>query len=258
MEELRTHPAADLLPTMNEADIENLALDMMSNGQLEPIMLVGGRIIDGRARYRACLMAEIIPITEEWSSSENPIGYAMARNLPRHKFNPSQRALLAARIMLIKPGVVKRGQTGDDVPATREEAAKMVGISKSMAGYGRMVLAKASPQELAAVQSGRVSVTTVGRRLSTGQYAATRIREMETPKGQRGKNPERIQHQKIKADIYGKLRDALAGITSLPRTSDVMEIVRTHDKNGVIKSRLSLAMQWLKEFSDEWDHHLEK
>ena len=48
-----SHPAADEFPMMDKKRFEELKADMLANGQHEPITVCGGKILDGRNRYKA-------------------------------------------------------------------------------------------------------------------------------------------------------------------------------------------------------------
>lgn len=48
------HPAAEVFPLMNPHDLETLTADIADNGLREPIVLLDGKVLDGRNRLRAC------------------------------------------------------------------------------------------------------------------------------------------------------------------------------------------------------------
>jgi hypothetical protein len=56
--EYESHPAADLFPMMTDAEPDALGEDMLQHGQREPIILYHGQILDGRNRYRACILRQ--------------------------------------------------------------------------------------------------------------------------------------------------------------------------------------------------------
>jgi ParB-like chromosome segregation protein Spo0J len=59
------HPLASLFPELPPEELTELARDIKERGQLDPIILHKGLILDGRNRYRACQMAGVKPQTEE-------------------------------------------------------------------------------------------------------------------------------------------------------------------------------------------------
>jgi len=69
MKEFEIHPLAAEFPDMSEEQIAELAEDIKLNGQLEPIVLLHGKILDGRNRYRACQIAGVEAICRLWSKT---------------------------------------------------------------------------------------------------------------------------------------------------------------------------------------------
>lgn len=59
--ELAFHPLADLFPLIEGEAFAELVADIAAHGQRDPIVLHGGRILDGRNRFRACRAAGIAP-----------------------------------------------------------------------------------------------------------------------------------------------------------------------------------------------------
>ena len=47
------HPYANLFDRLSDAELQQLAMDIDRTGQLLPIQIYGGRILDGRNRYAA-------------------------------------------------------------------------------------------------------------------------------------------------------------------------------------------------------------
>lgn len=92
------HPAADIYPLMADEELADLAHDIKARGQLHPILLTGGQILDGRNRYRACLLAEVEPVTKEWDQQGDPMEVVKSLNSRRRHLTPAQRAAVAAAI----------------------------------------------------------------------------------------------------------------------------------------------------------------
>jgi protein gp37/ParB-like chromosome segregation protein Spo0J len=95
----RVHPVADLFPLMSDDELERLAEDIKLNGLLEPIVLNhdGSVLIDGRNRYRACVMANVQPETKRLGahySEEEIVRHVVSRNIKRRHMDAGQRAAL--------------------------------------------------------------------------------------------------------------------------------------------------------------------
>jgi ParB family chromosome partitioning protein len=54
------------LPWMTEEELTALADDIKTNGLLQPITLFEGKILDGKCRYQACIMAGVQPTFEQY------------------------------------------------------------------------------------------------------------------------------------------------------------------------------------------------
>src|SRR5262249_60772973 len=64
-EEVAVDPAAELFPLMQGKELEDLAANIQANGLINPIPTHKGVILDGRNRYRACLLAGVRPTCKE-------------------------------------------------------------------------------------------------------------------------------------------------------------------------------------------------
>jgi N6-adenosine-specific RNA methylase IME4 len=90
MTPLQNHPAADTFPMMEGVRFDELKADIQAQGQLEPITLCDGMILDGRNRYRACVVLGIEPKTRTYEG--NPWAYAWSLNGNRRDLADMQRA----------------------------------------------------------------------------------------------------------------------------------------------------------------------
>jgi hypothetical protein len=93
---LEFHPAANLFPLISDDSqaFKDLVEDIRTQGQIEPIELFEGKILDGRHRYRACVAAGVEPKTATWSG-DNPYAYVVSKNLHRRHLTDDQRAAVA-------------------------------------------------------------------------------------------------------------------------------------------------------------------
>jgi hypothetical protein len=97
------HPLAGLFPRMGRYEYEELKADIRRNGLRMPIVLYEGRILDGRNRFRACRETGILPRFFNYEG-DDPEGVVASLNLHRRHLNPSQWAMIAARLADSKPG----------------------------------------------------------------------------------------------------------------------------------------------------------
>ena len=98
---LHTHKYADLFPMLKEAELEKLAESIKEKGQLQPIILYEGKVLDGRNRLAACVKAGVSPDVESWENIPvaqriSPLEYVVAINRDRRHLDKSQAAQLAA------------------------------------------------------------------------------------------------------------------------------------------------------------------
>jgi ParB/RepB/Spo0J family partition protein len=145
---LEVHPIADLFPLMEGADFQALVDSIRKNGLIHPIIVCDGKILDGRNRYRACLKAGVEPRYTEFSSIEQMkmVGLVSALNLERRHLNDSQRALVAAELV-----VHARMNAAD--------AARKMNVSLHTTHLASTVMRHQSPQVVKLVAAGDVPVS---------------------------------------------------------------------------------------------------
>lgn len=94
------HPLANEFPLIEGAAFDELVASIRRDGQLEAIILVDGKILDGRNRYRACKVAGVEPRFVEFEGADPEMWrrYSAARNLTRRHLTTRQRAVIAGRL----------------------------------------------------------------------------------------------------------------------------------------------------------------
>jgi len=90
--EIKTHPAANSFPMMDKDRYGELVENIREQGQLEPITLCDGMILDGRNRYKACLELGIEPKTRNYNG--DPWAYVWSMNGERRDLVAEQRYLI--------------------------------------------------------------------------------------------------------------------------------------------------------------------
>lgn len=101
-EKLDDHPISQIFPMMNATERTELAASIKKDGLREPIMLLDGKILDGRNRWEACQEAGVEPSFEFYDyrkHGRSPVDYVMDKNAHRRHLTPAQRAAIAAEAM---------------------------------------------------------------------------------------------------------------------------------------------------------------
>lgn len=98
---LEIHPLANAYPDLSEKEYQKLKEDIQAVGHLQkPIVLVDGKIFDGRHRYKACLELGVEPVFEEIKESDLEILGTILTNYNKQyrKLSTIQRACVAVEL----------------------------------------------------------------------------------------------------------------------------------------------------------------
>jgi ParB-like chromosome segregation protein Spo0J len=159
VQEFDVHPFAELFPVMGKDAFEALAASIRRDGLLQPIVLMSGKIIDGRHRYRAC-RAVGRPLyrgeVQEFHGSEaEAIAYVTALNLERRHLTPGQRAMIAAELATRTRG---RQRAGAPAPMSTGDAANKLKVSDTLVDTARKVKREAEPHIVDMVRAGTIKL----------------------------------------------------------------------------------------------------
>jgi N6-adenosine-specific RNA methylase IME4/ParB-like chromosome segregation protein Spo0J len=153
------HPAADLFPMLPDAELRALADDIRANGLQQPIVMYGAHLLDGRNRWRACELAGVEVKIRDWQGSQDQaLRYVISLNLTRRHLDESQRAMVAARVATMRQG--ERTDLAAIDARSQGEAADLLNVSRESAQRARKVIEKGTPELAAAVDAGKVAVST--------------------------------------------------------------------------------------------------
>lgn len=155
MTPLGPHPLAELFPMLPERELHELADDIVTFGQREPIWLLDGMILDGRNRYAACLFAKVEPVFERYAG-DDPLNFVLSLNLHRRHLTDSQRALVAAQIVDWETGVNQH--TAGPANLQTREAARRLSISERAVAAAKRIHEHGAAELVEAIRDGRVSV----------------------------------------------------------------------------------------------------
>lgn len=188
MSERAFHPAANLFPLMDDDDLQALAEDILAHGLQQPIELLDDKIIDGRNRYKACLIVSVTPRFVK-VYPQDPVAHVLSRNLHRRHLTTSQRAMIAARAKEYYEEEAKKRQTsnlkrGDESPVvvklpqrekqgenaekgkSRDLAGQALRVSGSTVDAASKVLEQAPPEVIKAVDEGKLSVSAAAKTIT--------------------------------------------------------------------------------------------
>jgi len=126
---LEFHPFVKDSPMMPLHERDAMADDIEKNGQLLPIMLLGGKIIDGRNRYLACLSRNIVPKTIELTGGD-PASLVASTNYFRKHWTREERNHFAAMMSMESPEG-RPTKTGSNDLVSQSKAAEIMGVSVS-------------------------------------------------------------------------------------------------------------------------------
>lgn len=135
---LKNHPAADIWPMMDAMRFAEHKADIEANGQIEPITICDGMVLDGRNRYKACQELGIDCATRTFEG--NPWRQAWSLNGMRRDVAEMQRA--AIKIISDKKSdeyeskQAKQRKSIDDA-ANKKRSAAMEGLPHAKKGESR-------------------------------------------------------------------------------------------------------------------------
>jgi hypothetical protein len=156
------HPACLIFPQLPPDELHELADDIRNHGLRNPIVLLGGKILDGRNRYLACGIAGVDPVFTDFTG-DDPIRFVISQNLQRRHLTASQKAVVALDLLpLLEQAARERQRLAKKCAKVNkgkaaEFAAKIVG------GNARYVEAvksiqKTAPKLINKIRSGELNV----------------------------------------------------------------------------------------------------
>jgi ParB-like chromosome segregation protein Spo0J len=164
--EVLAHELAGLFPDLTDEEYEELKESIAANGLREPIVRYQGKILDGRARYRACRELGIKPDFVKWDGG-SAAEFVADKNLVRRHLTTSQRSMIAADLKeKYQAGAAARMRAGmapdplADMPRgpARDLAARDLKVSSRSVGHAEKVKRDGIPELGKAVRQGRVKV----------------------------------------------------------------------------------------------------
>jgi ParB-like chromosome segregation protein Spo0J len=180
---MKHHPIADVWPMMAEDKLHELADDIRKNGQLVPVWLYEGKILDGRNRWAACKIAGVEPKTKDYTGDE-PTAFAVAMNDRRRHMNKGSLAAVAAELEPFFAADAKKRQAEQakrnqpqaaaqkvaklppiEKAKSRQEAAKSVGVGERYVQDAKKVKQEA-PEVFERLKAGKITLQDAKREVA--------------------------------------------------------------------------------------------
>jgi ParB-like chromosome segregation protein Spo0J len=192
----KIHPAAALFPLLEGEAFDKFVEDMRVNGQTEPIVYEGEKVIlDGRNRLRACEKLGIAPRMEPLPEGQDPLAFIISKNLHRRHLSESQRAMIGAQL-----ADMRQGERTDLEPSanrqkvSQADAAKLVNASPRSLARAVKVQKKGAPVLKEAVQHGDLSISAAATIADLApEQQAKAVNAATIPTAYRGLVPELAQ-----------------------------------------------------------------
>jgi N6-adenosine-specific RNA methylase IME4 len=218
---VRWHDYAELFPWIEGAAFEELKADIAQNGVLEPIVFLDNAILDGRNRYMAARDLGIEYPRVDYQG-DDPLGFVISLNLKRRHLSESQRASVAAKLANMPRGgsVYRTANLQTDqasmiepepAPAmvSAKQAAELLNVSERSVATARKVHEQGAPELVAAVETGKVSV-------SAAADIATKPKEEQAVIVARGEKEILEAAKQIRVEKAAARRAELAEVAARP------------------------------------------
>ena len=172
------HPYAEIFPLLGREEMHALRDSIQEHGQLEPIVLYKGEILDGRNRYMACYGAKVnVKVRHgKFATDEEALDFVINANILRRHLTASQRAMVAPTVRKLHDDMAKARQAHGETapgkskpnasgkltssvrgPQARDAIGKVLGVSGTYADRAGVIY-RQSPELAAAVMAGEMSL----------------------------------------------------------------------------------------------------
>jgi hypothetical protein len=200
---LEPYPLAAIFPELPAEELRQLAQDIKERGQIEPIILYKGQILDGRNRYKACQMVGVKPRFEEFNAKaakRSPEEFVLSRNLRRRHLSTGQKAAIAlewADQLQLLPRSENAKTTGRP-RGVLLEAAKHIGIERQRVFEARQI---------------RDTNASLYKEMKTGRRSLNSVLEEISPQKETAfSRPGSIKSEHERLELDGNTEDPTQGL----------------------------------------------
>lgn len=194
VDDLEIGAEAKFFPEMKPEDYQPFKESVRNRGVLEPLKVIGNKVIDGRHRLKAAKETgkKIVPTVEANVDQDLP-AYLLALNTNRRHLTPSQVAMLATGIYKAFQEKIKDEKSGAKVGPKKkaaDELAKEAGVSTGIIKQANFIDKEGTEEDKHEVLEGRVAV---------------HVKEKQIRKRKEEENQGVKEHTAILADEWGNM-----------------------------------------------------
>lgn len=177
LESLEAHELAGIFPMIEDADFPAFMRDIAEHGLTDEIVLLNGRILDGRNRYKALkhlgwekqthYYVQFEDLLKAKGLNQTPFAFVMSKNEKRRHLTESQRAMAAARAATmrqgertdIKPLPIDPEPSANVRKVSQGEAAELFKVSERLVSAANRVIVDGVAELRELVDRGKVAVS---------------------------------------------------------------------------------------------------
>jgi YesN/AraC family two-component response regulator len=242
--DLQFHEIANIFPMMDHDRFMELVEDVRKNGLVDAIDTYEGKILDGRNRYKACLIANVKPRVYAYDG-DDPLGYVLSKNLHRRHMDESQRAMVGANIANLEVGRnwdSNSANLQNKTSVSVSQAAEAVNVGVRSVASAKKVKADGDESLQKAVVNGDLAVSTAEKfaKIVTDKDQQKRILETQGIAGVKD-----IVHSVKKTQPVSRPNES----KELPKEKTVAE-----PTSGTSMQFAQMAILQLERIAD-WDTH---
>ncbi len=190
-----------LIRPLSDSEFRLLELDILKVGCRDPLVLWGNTLVDGHHRHRICTKHSIPfnTVQQEFASRDDAKEWIIKNQFGRRNITKWDRCLLALELedVFRKRGEEKRLYIGNmdlmaelsknDMPNlanqfsevdTREDLAKLAGVSHGTLDKVREILEKATPEQRAALDRDDASISEIYNEIKKGKPVWINIEDL--------------------------------------------------------------------------------
>jgi N6-adenosine-specific RNA methylase IME4 len=158
---LPLHPLCTLFPPMDGETFAAFVQDIADNGLREPVVTLGGHVLDGRNRQAALAELGLDPegMYVEFDG-DDPLAFVLSKNLSRRHLSVSQRAAIAAQLVSWERGMNQHTAKTDGGSANLQtrQAARALSISERAVAAMRAIRREGAASLVDAIRDGHVTL----------------------------------------------------------------------------------------------------